>query len=178
MINGIITNVPEYRTNDRDSFIIFMNSMTLRVRRSYPMFYTFTRLLPTITQINSHLWEINNVPPHIKIIYYNNNLIRRIENLPDGLLHLYIRYNYITKIENIPPSLQILDVSYNDIAVLENLPLSLRRIYYTGCGIKFVDNVSYTDINFSLIGYHAIIRIQKRMKRRYAYKHRYIEVNR
>jgi hypothetical protein len=50
------------------------------------------------------------------------------------------------------------------------LPLGLTQFYYHGNNIEFVDNVSYSKINFTLAGYQVIRRIQKRMKRRYKIK--------
>jgi hypothetical protein len=68
------------------------------------------------------------------------------------LKELNCDYNYITKIESLPLGLTYFNVSYNPI--------------------EYVDDVKYSDIKFTLRGYQAIRRIQKRMKRRYKIKNR------
>jgi len=54
---------------------------------------------------------------------------------------------------------------------LENLPNSLQSLGCKGNPIEFVDDVKYSDINFTLKGYQAIKRIQKRIRMRIRLKH-------
>ena len=133
--------------------------------------------------------ELQNLPKTLKTLYCSGNQIDVLQNLPENLQTLYCYHNQIKVIENLPENLQILDCSYNQIKVIENLPENLKELYcynnqitiienlplglidfYGGDPILYVDNVKYTDINFTLSGYQAIRRIQKRMKRRYKIK--------
>lgn len=172
--NGVI----QYNSINPNMYRVVADNITIRIKRPHAVFYKLRLLqLREIERVYIHKINTSDFAINGKI-YYDDNCISKIEHIPDTLKELYINNNHITKIENIPNTLQILDVSYNDIDRIENLPVSLRKFYYTGCPIKWVDNILFKDIRFSLRGYFAIIRIQKRMRRRYAYAHRYIEVNR
>jgi len=65
---------------------------------------------------------------------------------------------------------QILDCRFTQITKLENLPIGLQELHCNRYTILFVDNIPKETINFTLKGYNAIKRIQKRMKWRYKRK--------
>ncbi len=70
------------------------------------------------------------------------------------------------KIIDIPKNTMIFDCRNNYITTIENLPDGLIFFDYIGNPIKFVDCVDINRINFSLKGYQAIKRIQKRIKKK------------
>ena len=98
------------------------------------------------------------------------NPITRIENLPKELQRFDCRSNQITRIENLPNSLQRFYCGTNQITRIENLPNSLQLFYYNDNPIEFVDNVEFNKIKFTLKGYQAIKRIQRRNKRQFKIK--------
>ena len=98
------------------------------------------------------------------------NGITKIENLPETLHVFDCIHNKISKIENLSNTLQTFYCWDNQITKIENLPSTLQNFYCAGNPIEFVDNVQFNSINFTLKGYQAIKRIQKRMKRRYRKK--------
>ena len=101
--------------------------------------------------------------------YYNcsSKQITKLENLPESLHTLVCSSNQITKLENLPESLHTLDCGSNWITKLENLPLGLTWFSYTINYVTHVDNVKYDRIKFTLKGYQAIRRIQRRIRYRY-----------
>jgi Leucine-rich repeat (LRR) protein len=113
---------------------------------------------------------LENLPESLHKLDFYENQITKLENLPESLKVLKCRYNRITKLENLPNTLQELNCSGNQITKLENLPESLCELDYSKNPIQFVDDVEYNRIEFSLKGYQAIRRIQKRMKRRFKMK--------
>jgi hypothetical protein len=48
---------------------------------------------------------------------------------------------------------------------IENLPESLREFDCSGNAIRWVDNVDYDRINFTILGYQSTKRLQKRRRR-------------
>ncbi len=93
---------------------------------------------------NSKLSKIIKVSSRVQYLHLEGNCIARIQGLPDGLKSLYLRGNAFERIEN--------------------LPLGLTCLVQDSA--KYVDNVNLSSINFTLHGYQAIRRIQKRIKRR------------
>ena len=59
---------------------------------------------------------------------------------------------------------------------LENLPLGLEDIHYDSDKVKYIDDVEMSRIVFTLNGYQAIRRLQRRMKVRYRIKNKYAQV--
>ncbi|KAJ3376759.1 hypothetical protein HDU92_009042, partial [Lobulomyces angularis] len=101
-----------------------------------------------------------------------HNRITKIENLPSNLIEFGCFDNRITKIENLPDSLKIFRCC-NQIKKIENLPLGLSYIDIEGVRvlIESVDDVPYDFWSeFSLKGYQAVKRIQKRLSRRHKFK--------
>jgi len=114
--------------------------------------------------------RLENLPKCLQKLYCSSNQISRLENLPNRLRILWCDSNQITRLENLPNCLQELDCGNNHITKIENLPISLETLYYDRNPIQFVDNVDINRVNFSLRGYQAIRRIQRRMKRRFKLK--------
>lgn len=52
------------------------------------------------------------------------------------------------------------------ITKLENLPLGLTELGYDIMMVTSIDNVNSSEISFTLRGYQAIRRIQKKIKRK------------
>ena len=97
-------------------------------------------------------------------------MITRIENLPDNLHTFWCSSNSITKIHSLPDNLKKFECSYNRITKIENLPMGLIELDYYDNPIEYINDIPIESINFTLKGYQAIKRIQKRMKRRYKRK--------
>ena len=118
--------------------------------------------------------KIENLPDSLHTFTCDRNMITKIENLPDSLHTFICCSNWITKIENLPNSLHTFNCDCNMITKIENLPIALQTFNYDynydhwqKNPIKYVDDIPIDSINFTLKGYQAIKRIQKRMKRRY-----------
>ncbi len=68
--------------------------------------------------VNKLTFIPNNLPPNLKTLTLNENLISKIENLPNNLNNLYLSHNLISKLENLPNSLNNLYLSHNLLSSL------------------------------------------------------------
>ena len=100
-----------------------------------------------VSVCNAKLSKIIKVPSVVKYLHLEGNNISRIQNLPDGLKSLYLRGNMFERIENIP----------------------LGLVFLVQDSAKYIDNVALESINFTLPGYQAIRRLQRRVRRRILY---------
>lgn len=121
----------------------------------------------------TNLYEIN----FPKSILYFNCQVNEINDLsqvkfPEYLECFYCCVNEITSLNNVrfSKSLEKLSIVGNKIDKIENLPLGLQQLHYDHWKTKFIDDIEFNRIKFTLGGYQAIRRIQKRMKRRYKMK--------
>ncbi|KAJ3382203.1 hypothetical protein HDU92_004887, partial [Lobulomyces angularis] len=72
-------------------------------------------------------------------------------------------------LENLPNSLRVIDCIRNSrIKKIENLPFGLTTFSYVRYFVREIDNISMNEINFSLLGYQSLKRVQKRLKMRYS----------
>lgn len=78
-----------------------------------------------------------------------------------------IEGNSISKLENLPVNLYTLDCGFNNITKIENLPLVLINLWAIDKPIDYVDDIRITDVAFTLKGYQAIRRLQRRIKIRH-----------
>ena len=111
--------------------------------------------------------KIENLPKNLKEFDCSNNQIKVIQNLPKSLKVFDCSSNQIKVIENLPINLETFYVNFNQITKIENLPLGLKTLFFDENKIIYVDNVEYKRINFTLHGYQAIRRIQRRIKLRF-----------
>lgn len=125
---------------------------------------------------NNELTNLSEISFPKSIIYFNCQ-VNEITDLsqvkfPEYLECFYCCLNQITSLNNVrfPKSLEKLSIVGNKIDKIENLPLGLQKLHYDHHKIKFIDDVRFDRIKFTLRGYQAIRRIQKRMKRRYKIK--------
>lgn len=121
-----------------------------------------------ITEIyldNNNLKELPLLPDTVVVLVLSYNNFKEIPILPRYLQDLDLRYNNITKIEPLPKTLRSLYINGNNIEKLENLPKSLRALGQNSA--KYIDNVKIDSINFNIIGYQSIKRLQLKLKKRF-----------
>lgn len=115
---------------------------------------------------NNNLKELPLLPDTVRVLVLSYNNFKEIPILPRYLQDLDLRYNNLTKIEpSLPKTLRSLYINGNNIEKLENLPKSLRALGQNSA--KYIDNVRIDSINFNIIGYQSIKRLQLKLKRKF-----------
>lgn len=110
-----------------------------------------------------------SLPKTIEKAFLSGNFLSAIK-VPFSCKVLDIERNKFTTIPKfLPETLTTLKVEGNKIEKIENLPINLTIFTFTKKHVKFIDDVSIEHINFTLKGYNAIKKIQKKIKSKYNY---------